>query len=72
MPLRVTILQKTTVEGLVGMLEDFLGIVRGNVGETDKQSLNRVRLSTKALDDELIKTCITKQNKRICKHRGKP
>ena len=53
--IRVIMLQKTPVDGLLGMLDDFLGIVYRKEGESDMELLNRSQLSAQAFDMELRK-----------------
>ena len=59
--IRVIMLQKTPVDGLLGMLDDFLGIVYRKEGESDTELLNRSQLSAQAFDVELQKLGISKQ-----------
>ena len=62
--IRVIKLQRTPVEGLLGILDDFLGIVYRRVGESDEDLLHRGRRAAKAFDEELIKMGIAKQDKK--------
>ena len=62
--IRVIMLRNTPVEGLLGMLDDFLGIVYRQPGESDHALLNRGRMAEKAFDEELNRMGITKQSKK--------
>ena len=62
--IRVIMLQSIPVDGLLGMLDDFLGITYRKEGETDEELLGRGRMAAKAFDEELIKMGITKQVKK--------
>ena len=46
------------------MLDDFLGIVYRQPGESDHALLNRGRMAEKAFDEELNRMGITKQSKK--------
>ena len=46
----VIMLQRTPVESLLGMLDDFLAIVYRKKDESDKELLNRGQLSANAVD----------------------
>ena len=59
--IRVIMLQKTPVDGLLGMLDDFLGVVYRKDGESDAELLTRSQIAAKALDAELQKLGISKQ-----------
>ena len=62
--IRVVMLQRTPVDALLGMLDDFLGVVYRRPGETDKELFLRGRRSAQAFDQELIKMGIEKQSKK--------
>ena len=57
-------LRRTPVDALLGMLDDFLGVVYRKPEETDAQLLVRGRLAAAAFDRELIKMGIAKQGKK--------
>ena len=59
--IRVIMLQKTPVDSLLGMLDDFLGIVYRKHGETDTDLLKRSQISAIAFDRELQNLGISKQ-----------
>ena len=62
--IRVIMLRETPVEGLLGMLDDFLGITYRKDGESDDDLLKRGQIAAKAFDDELMKMGMTKQCKK--------
>lgn len=62
--IRVIMLCRTPVDGLLGMLDDFLGVTHREEGESDDALLRRGRLNASAFDEELIKMGITKQVKK--------
>ena len=62
--IRVIMLRRTPVDGLLGMLDDFLGITYREEGESDQSLQERARLNEKAFDNELVKMGITKQTKK--------
>ena len=59
--IRAIMLQKTPVDSLLGMLDDFLGIVYRKQGESDTDLLKRSQESASAFDVELPKLWISKQ-----------
>ena len=62
--IRVIMLCRTPVDGLLGMLDDFLGVTYREEGESDLSLQQRARLNEKAFDNELVKMGITKQTKK--------
>ena len=62
--IRVVMLRRTPVDALLGMLDDFLGVVYREPGETDAELLQRGRQSETAFDRELVKMGIAKQGKK--------
>ena len=52
--IRVIMLNNIPVDGLLGMLDDYLGITYRNEGETDEELFRRGRLPAQAFDEELI------------------
>ena len=62
--IRVIMLRNTPVEGLLGMLDDFLGIIYRQPGESDHALLDRGRMAAKAFDEELKRIGIGKQSKK--------
>ena len=62
--IRVMMLRNTPVEGLLGMLDDFLGIIYRQPGESDHALLDRGRMAAEAFDEELKRMGITKQSKK--------
>ena len=62
--IRVIMLRETPVGGLLGMLDDFLGITYRKDGESDEDLLKRGQSSAKAFDEELLKMGMTKQIKK--------
>ena len=69
--IRVIMLQGTPVDALLGMLDDFLGIVYRKVGESDTELLERSQLSAEAFDVELLKLQIFKQPTKDSSHAWK-
>ena len=59
--IRVIMLQRTPVESLLGMLDDFLGIVYRQEDESDDELLRRSQLAAEAFDEELKRLGISKQ-----------
>ena len=49
------------VDALLGMMEDFLGIVYRREGETDESLYRRGKVSARAFDEELVRMGISKQ-----------
>ena len=62
--IRVIMLNNIPVDGLLGMLDDYLGITYRNEGETDEELFRRGRLAAQAFDEELNHMGITKQQKK--------
>ena len=62
--IRIIMLKRTPVEGLLGMLDDFLGVTYRKEGETDEALFARGRIEEKAFDEELTKMGISKQTKK--------
>ena len=62
--IRIIMLKRTPVEGLLGMLDDFLGVTYRKEGETDEALFARGRIEEKAFDVELTKMGISKQTKK--------
>ena len=62
--IRVIMLRRTPVGALLGMLDDFLGVVYRNPGETDANLLLRGRQSAKAFDQELVKMGIASKQRK--------
>ena len=62
--IRVIMLTNIPVDGLLGMLDDYLGITYRNEGETDEELFRRGRLAAQAFDEELNHMGITKQQKK--------
>ena len=59
--IRVIMLQRTPVESLLGMLDDFLGVVYRKEGESDEELLKRGQRTASAFDWILQKLGISKQ-----------
>ena len=59
--IRVIMLSRTSVDGLLGMLDDFLGITYREEGESDEALLRRGQLNARSFDEELLKMGIQKQ-----------
>ena len=62
--IRVIMVQRTPVNGLLGMLDDFLGITYRQEGESDNALLKRGQVAARAFDEELGRMGITKQGKK--------
>ena len=61
---RVIMLRRTSVDGLLGMLDDFLGITYRREGESDGELLRRGEEAAHEFDAELLKMGISKQSKK--------
>ena len=59
--IRVIMLCRTPVDGLLGMLDDFLGVTYREEGVSDHSLFQRGRLNAQSFDNELGKMRITKQ-----------
>ena len=57
-------LRRTPVDGLLGMLDDFLGVTYREEGESDASLMQRGQLNAQAFDNELLKMGISKQAKK--------
>ena len=62
--IRVVMLRRTSVDALLGMLDDFLGVVYREPEETNEELLRRGRRAAVAFDQELNKMGIAKQGKK--------
>ena len=62
--IRVVMLRRTSVDALLGMLDDFLGVVYREPEETNEELLRRGRRAAVAFDQELNKMGIEKQGKK--------
>ena len=62
--IRVVMLRRTSVDALLGMLDDFLGVVFREPEETNEELLRRGRRAAAAFDQELNKMGIAKQGKK--------
>ena len=62
--IRVVMLRRTSVDALLGMLDDFLGVVFREPEETNEELLRRGRRAAVAFDQELNKMGIAKQGKK--------
>ena len=62
--IQVVMLRRTSVDALLGMLDDFLGVVYREPEEKDEELLQRGRRAAVAFDQELIKMGIAKQGKK--------
>ena len=59
--IRVVMRPRTPVDALLGMLDDFRGVVYRKPDETNEELLRRGRRAVAAFDQELIETGIAKQ-----------
>ena len=62
--IRVVMVRRTSVDALLGMLDDFLGVVYRKPEETATELLQRGRRAAVEFDQELIKMGIAKQGKK--------
>ena len=62
--MRVIMLKRTSVDNILGMLDDFLGLTYRKAGESDESLLRRGKASSQAFDSELEKMGIVKQGKK--------
>ena len=59
--IRVIMLRRTPVDGLLGMLDDLIGVTYREKCESDTSLMQRGQLNAKAFDNELVKMGISKQ-----------
>ena len=62
--IRVIMLRRTSVNALLGMLDDFLGVVYREEDESDENLFRRGRRAAEEFDKELVKMGISKQEKK--------